>query len=85
VVWWIAAAIVVLALVGLVVVALTLVRHLRALRHVLRALVRRADEAAALEGPVLALQERALAMQEQLIGIQDKVAERAARKAIADG
>jgi hypothetical protein len=83
VVWWISAAVVVLALFVLVWAVLRLMGPLRELRRVQRKLLRRVDEAMELQAPVFALQERALAMQEQLEGIQTRVTERAARKAEA--
>jgi uncharacterized protein YlxW (UPF0749 family) len=80
-VWWIVAAIVVFALLLSVLVAMVFVSRLRELRHVERALTRRAEQAAQLEEPVRALQERAEALQEQVAGVQRWLEARAARQA----
>lgn len=82
-VFWIAAGIVAVSLVGLALVLSLAVSRMRRLRQLDRRLRRRAEEAAALQEPVLALQRRAEAMQAVMVEMQERLEARARRKAPA--
>lgn len=82
-VWWIAAAVAGCGLAVLVVAAGLLLGRLARLRGLERALRRRAEQAQALQEPVLALQQQAESMQEQVLELQRWVEARAARRAAA--
>jgi hypothetical protein len=81
VVWWTVLVIVGFAVLIFLTAVLVLLSRLRDLRHVERALRRRAEEARTLEEPVRALQRKAEEMQVQVTGIERWLQARAARQA----
>lgn len=79
-IWWIVLGVVIAALLVLTVVLLRLLGGVRELNHVQRALQRRAGEARTLEQSLDQLRERAEALQGPLVAAQERAALAQARR-----